>query len=420
MSDLVTDQWVQIKLGDVGSFSTSSVNKKSIANELPVKLVNYMDVYRNNGIGRDFNFSETTAKENQVYVNNLLKGDVLFTPSSETPGDIGHAAVITEDLKDTVYSYHLVRYRPDHTKTKLDINFCKYVFSEKNVLKEFARRSKGSTRFTISKADFEATQIMIPISLPVQGRIAEILDANEILIKQTEQIISQTRLLKKSLLKELFSTGLRSTPMKNTNEFGFVPAHWQIKPLGEISRFIDYRGKTPKKTTEGIPLITAKNVRQGYISKTPCEYISITDYPGWMTRGIPNKGDVVITTEAPLGNVAQIDTDQKVAFAQRVIILQTEISSTFLKYMLSTKVTQNHIDTLASGGTVKGIKSSLLKTVPILIPPTEEQERIANILTSIDKKITVNEALLRKQKNLMLALKQDLLTGKVQVQGAKK
>jgi len=72
-----------------------------------------------------------------------------------------------------------------------------------------------------------------------------------------------------------------------------------------MAALIDYRGKTPTKTSFGIPLITAKVVKGGRI-ETPDEFIAVDDYEPWMRRGIPKAGDVVMTTEAPLGEVAQL------------------------------------------------------------------------------------------------------------------
>ena len=94
-------------------------------------------------------------------------------------------------------------------------------------------------------------------------------------------------------------------------------ADWQELPLEQcMAAIIDYRGKTPRKTSAGIPLITAKIIKGGRIEK-PEEFIDPEDYDGWMRRGIPKAGDIVLTTEAPLGEVAQLD-ETKVALAQRV------------------------------------------------------------------------------------------------------
>src|SRR4051812_4786945 len=96
---------------------------------------------------------------------------------------------------------------------------------------------------------------------------------------------------------------------------------WQTVRLEDaVSAIIDYRGKSPEKTTFGIPLVTAKIVKGGRI-ETPDEFIAAEDYDEWMRRGRPQVGDVLITTEAPLGEVAQLG-DANVALAQRLITLR--------------------------------------------------------------------------------------------------
>lgn len=158
---------------------------------------------------------------------------------------------------------------------------------------------------------------------------------------------------------------------------------WQTKTLGALCRFIDYRGKTPEKTNSGLRLITAKNVKMGYLQETPMEFVAPDSYDSWMTRGIPEIGDVLFTTEAPLANVAQLDTDEKVVFAQRVIVLQPsakDLDRTFLKYLLLSDIAQKRILEQGTGATVQGIKASLLKTIPIEFPPLSEQRRIVGLL----------------------------------------
>jgi len=162
-----------------------------------------------------------------------------------------------------------------------------------------------------------------------------------------------------------------------------MKSEWQTKTLGNVCRFIDYRGRTPEKTDSGLRLITAKNVKMGFLQKEPFEYVKPDSYDGWMTRGIPQKGDVLFTTEAPLANVAQLDTDEKVVFAQRIIILQPkghDLDRTFLKYLILSDAAQNRIREKGTGATVQGIKASLLKTIEISFPPLPEQQRIVTIL----------------------------------------
>ncbi|GAB6191290.1 restriction endonuclease subunit S [Desulfocastanea catecholica] len=158
-----------------------------------------------------------------------------------------------------------------------------------------------------------------------------------------------------------------------------------------MEAIIDYRGKTPQKTTSGIPLITAKIIKEGAI-QTVTEFIAEADYNSWMCRGIPKPGDIVLTTEAPLGEVAQLD-NRKVALAQRVITLRGKnglLDNTFLKYLLISHEVQHQLDGRGTGTTVKGIKQSELRQVTLCFPTFAEQKAIAHILGSLDDKIELN------------------------------
>lgn len=163
--------------------------------------------------------------------------------------------------------------------------------------------------------------------------------------------------------------------------------------LQEVCSFIDYRGKTPPKTASGIPLITAKIIKNGQILP-PQEYIAESYYSEWMRRGIPKKGAIVLTTEAPLGEVAQIDTDKKLVFAQRVIILEPDeryLVPDYLLYALQDVTLKERIHAKATGTTVLGIKSAELKKVQIDLPSVVMQRKISSILKDIDRKIRCNQ-----------------------------
>lgn len=180
-----------------------------------------------------------------------------------------------------------------------------------------------------------------------------------------------------------------------------VPEGWGWFRLGNISKFIDYRGRTPKKTESGIRLITAKNVRMGYIKEEPKEYISETDYDTWMTRGIPNEGDILFTTEAPLGNVTHLNTDEKIALAQRIITISPfePLEKSFLKYCLMSPQIQTSIINNATGTTVSGIKASRLKEIAVPLAPLNEQKRIAKKVECLFAKIDGAKRLIEEVNN---------------------
>ena len=170
------------------------------------------------------------------------------------------------------------------------------------------------------------------------------------------------------------------------------PKNWKQVVLEDaLDALIDYRGKTPKKVDKGIPLITAKVVKSGRILPMD-EFIADEDYESWMVRGIPQISDIVVTTEAPLGEVAQIK-NANVALAQRIVTLRGKVDfleNDFLLFLMQSDFVQNQLEARATGSTVKGIKQSELRKIILPIPPIAEQKCIGKILSDLDDKIHLN------------------------------
>ena len=166
-----------------------------------------------------------------------------------------------------------------------------------------------------------------------------------------------------------------------------VPKGWAWCRLNHLFDFIDYRGVTPNKTETGIPLVTAKNVREGYIDYTIDEYISEDDYKNRQGRGIPKKGDLLFTTEAPLGNCALADLDI-FSPGQRIITFHQYTDNEylnndlFLHFILSQSF-QSLLLENKTGTTVTGIKAAKLKLIFIPVPPLREQNKIVSKIKEI-------------------------------------
>jgi len=246
-------------------------------------------------------------------------------------------------------------------------------------------------------------EVAIPVaSLPEQHRIVKILD------NSFDGIATAKSNAKKNLrnAKALFESHLESV-------FSQRGEGWVDTTINQCIRFIDYRGKTPVKTESGVRLITAKNVKMGYLQDSPMEFIAPENYNGWMTRGIPRMGDVLFTTEAPLANVAQLNTNEKVAFAQRVIIMQPDASkldSTFLKYLLLSQPAQQLIRAQGTGATVQGIKASLLKLIEISFPKSiTEQKQIVLKLDFLNEETQRLESIYQQKLATLDDLKKSLL-----------
>lgn len=164
-----------------------------------------------------------------------------------------------------------------------------------------------------------------------------------------------------------------------------IPASWAWRSLADLVLFIDYRGQTPNKVESGVRLITAKNVKKGFINIAPEEFLSETDYHAWMTRGNPKIGDILFTTEAPMGNAAVVQLPERFALAQRVICFRNygAMDAGFLSLQILATPFQSILDDTATGLTAKGIKAAKLKRLPIAVPPLSEQCRIVAKATEL-------------------------------------
>ena len=338
--------------------------------------------------------SEATLK--RLRCSEIFEGDCLI---SRLPDPVGRSCILpdTGERMITAVDCTVVRFKP---KEFLPAFFNLYSQSDE-YLSAVAKECTGTTRNRVSRNNLGLTTIPVP-PLPEQQRIVGILDAAFDSIAtanaRAEQNLQNARALFESHLQSVFTQRGEG---------------WVETTIGEIIRFIDYRGKTPVKTTSGIRLITAKNVKMGYLQETPMEFIASANYKSWMTRGIPQKGDVLFTTEAPLANVAQLDTEEKVAFAQRIIIMQpnaANLNSTFLKYLLLSQPVQQRIRTKGTGATVQGIKASLLKTIEISFPTSlDEQEEIVAKLDALSEETQRLASLYQRKLVALDELKKSLL-----------
>lgn len=289
-----------------------------------------------------------------------------------------------------------------------------FIFSDL-FLNKLLSQMRGSNYPAVNTGDVEVAYFLVP-PLKEQHKIAEILSTVDVQIENTDQRISKTKELKKCLMQQLLTKGIGHTEFKKT-ELGEIPVKWEVKRLEEVTNYVDYRGKTPTKCESGILLITAKNIKNGYIDyDVSKEFILESDYDEVMRRGKPLKGDVLFTTEAPLGNVAQVD-NENIALAQRVIKFSGNkgLDNTFLKYYMLGEMFQSVLLIKATGSTVKGIQGKQLHKINIVLPDLVEQQRIADIISSVDEQIESFEKEKEKYIELKKGLMQKLLTGEIRV-----
>jgi type I restriction enzyme S subunit len=170
---------------------------------------------------------------------------------------------------------------------------------------------------------------------------------------------------------------------------------WTTERLEDcLETLIDYRGKSPTKALSGIPVLSAKVVKTSGLVRPIEQTIAVDYYAKWMTRGLPHPGDIVMTTEAPMGEVIQLDAETaQFALGQRIVCLRGKrgkIDNTFLRYLLISSEQQKLLASYATGTTVLGISQKALRSVPISYPTYSEQVQLGELLSAFDDKIELN------------------------------
>lgn len=319
--------------------------------------------------------------------------DILLAKNGTT----GVAALVDRDVQFDIY-VSLALLRP---KEVIHPKFLLHFINSPLAKEQFTKRLKGIGVPNLHLEEIREVELSFPESRAEQQRIVSILD------EAFDGLATAKANAEKNLqnARALFESHLQSVFTQRGDG-------WVESTIGEHIRFIDYRGKTPEKTASGLRLITAKNVKMGYLQEKPMEFVAPKSYDAWMTRGIPRIGDVLFTTEAPLANVAQLDTDEKVVFAQRIIIMQpdAQLDSTFLKYLLLSQPVQQRIRTKGTGATVQGIKASLLRTIEISFPSSLAlQRKIVSKLDSLREETQRLESIYQQKLAALDELKKSLL-----------
>lgn len=293
----------------------------------------------------------------------------------------------------------LVPLRPD--PKKLDRQYLTYYLRSPEFVTWISNEVAGAKMPRVTMKVFWDHEIPLP-PLAEQKRIAAILDAADALRTKRRESLAQLDALLQSTFLTLFGD-----PVAN-------PIH-PTKCVAEIvSRIIDYRGKSPEKTTEGIPLITAKIVKKKGVDE-PNEFIAEKAYDSWMRRGIPSPQDVIITTEAPMGEVALVP-DYKAAFAQRLLVLQPKreiLEPIYLMWALTMPFVTRQMDQRATGSTVTGIRSKEFRKVEVPLPPLPLQQKFAAIVESVERQKAAQRAHLAELDALFAALQHRAFRGEL-------
>jgi len=338
------------------------------------------------------------------YEDYLLEdGDIVFARTGNTTGK---SYVYKNKDGQLVYAGFLIKFTMN--KDMVKSNFVKYVIQSKRYWDWVNVMSTRSGQPGINSNEYSTFQVQMP-PLNEQQKIAEILSNVDSQIDDTDKLIEKTKELKKGLMSRLLTKGIGHIEFKKT-EVGEIPVEWEIRKLGEIGEVV--MGQSPvgdsyNNEEIGTPLLNG-----------PTEFTEKYPIPKqWTTKPtkICKEDDVLFCVRG--SSVGRMNiSDNKYCIGRGLAAIREkngETSTTYLYYILQKFI--NNILNLSVGSTFPNVGKDDLNGLSCIVPPLEEQKKIANILSSVDSDIEEYKNKKIKLEELKKALMQQLLTGKIRV-----
>jgi type I restriction enzyme S subunit len=175
---------------------------------------------------------------------------------------------------------------------------------------------------------------------------------------------------------------------------------------------VDCVNRTAPVVDEPTPykMIRTTNVENGFIDTENVRYVTRETYERWTRRLKPRLGDLILTREAPLGDVGKLRTNDQIFLGQRLYHFRpdpTKVDADFLLYALLSEDLQGQIRAFGSGSTVEHMRLEDIPCLELDLPPLPMQRRIAGMLSAYDELVENNRRRIRLLESMALALYRD-------------
>ncbi|MDD2445330.1 MAG: restriction endonuclease subunit S [Clostridia bacterium] len=390
--------WELIKLSDVFDFK-NGLNKEKKAFGFGTPIVNYVDVYKKAGLKYKDLKGKVNLNQNEIDNYNVKKGDMFFTRTSETLSEIGFSSVMLDDCTDTVFSGFILRARPRNDFLVNEFN--QYCFSSKIMRNEIIKKSSYTTRALTNGNLLGQVFLNKPYKYE-QQKIAEILTVWDETIELQEKLINKLEEKKKALMQKLL------TPQDD----------WQEVKLSDVINFYNgYAFKSKLYCKNGIfKIITIGNVKSNEMDVND-KISTINEVPlDLQKHQLLKIDDILISMTGNVGRVCMVN-QKNCLLNQRVgkIEVKEDFDKSYFYQILQSYNFAQKMKSIAQGAAQDNISVKDIKKYKCFLPNINKQNKIAEILTTFDKKIELQKQLLNKYKEQRKAMMQMLLTGIVRV-----
>ncbi|MBL5822649.1 restriction endonuclease subunit S [Serratia marcescens] len=469
----MSSNWEFVRLGDhcskIGSGATPKGGKNVYLKSGDVALIRSQNIYNEGFKQGGLAYITNSAAEKLENVC-VLAGDILLNITGDS---VARVCLAPNKYLPARVNQHVTIIRPD--ANVFDSRFLRYYLSspaQQNILLTIA--SAGATRNALTKGNIEELKVVKPM-LSVQKWIADQLESLDRKIEVNRQINQILEQMAQALFKSWFvdfepvkakiavlevggsqedatlaaMTAISGkdadalavferehpeqyTELKATaelfpsaiqdSELGEIPVGWNVLPLeSATSLIIDHRGKTPKKlggdwSEDGYPAISAKNIKNGRLVRHDAiKYVDPELYTKWM-RDVLLSGDILMTSEAPLGELLYLANSSNYLLSQRLYGIRADnniVSGCYLYLWLQSASAKADINGRATGSTVVGIRQSELKKVNVMAPQKALIESFSSLAAYYLAKIESNEKENIALENLRDTILPKLLSGKI-------
>ena len=402
--------WETNKMGDLMTFKvTNSFSRDNLNYENgTVKNIHYGDIHTK------FQTLFSITNESVPYINEEInidrisdenyckEGDLVFADASEDLNDVGKSIeVLNINNEKLLAGLHTLLARPKQNIFSLGFNG--YLFKSNVVRKQIQKESQGSKVLSINVGRISKIKLSFPY-IEEQKRIVSFLSLVDSRINTQNKIIQSLESLMFGLVQDIFTQKLR---FKNDdgNEF----PEWELMKLGNVSDVRDGTHDSPKYRKEGFPLVTSKNLtKYGEILFDEVNLISKEDYETFNKRSKVNIGDILFGMIGTIGNPVIVNCEGFSIKNVALIKQKESLLNSFLIYVLNSEIISKQFHLLNTGGTQKFIALGVIRGLMIPTPSIEEQNKISNFLSSINKKIEKEKVLLKEYEQQKKYLLQNL------------